>query len=76
MKKKLQVIGLACMAVIMSAVPALAEVVPIDVSSVFDTATTQVSSSVTTVLPYAAVILAAILSIRIGMKVYKTVAKG
>lgn len=76
MSKKLRVAFLTCICVLGMAVPALAEPTAIDVSSVFDTTTSQVSTSITSVLPYAAVILAAILSIRIGMKVYKTVCKG
>lgn len=46
---------------------------PIDVTGVFSTVTTQVSSAITEVLPYAAVILAAMLAVSMGMKIYRRV---
>ena len=48
----------------------------IDVSGVFDAVTTQVSSAITEMLPYAAVILAAFLAIRLGIRIYKRVTSG
>lgn len=48
----------------------------IDISGVFDAVTTQVSSAITEMLPYAAVILAAFLAIRLGLRIYKAVVRG
>lgn len=48
-------------------------VTEIDVSSVFSTVTGAVSDAVVDVLPYAAVILGAMLAISIGMKIYRRV---
>ncbi len=48
----------------------------IDISGVFDAVTTQVSQAITEMLPYAAVILAAFLAIRLGLKIYKRVTSG
>ena len=48
----------------------------IDVSGVFEAVTTQVSSAITEMLPYAAVILAAFLAIRLGIRIYKRVTSG
>lgn len=45
----------------------------VDISGVFSSVTTEATSAVTTVLPYAAVILGAIIGIRIGLKVFKAV---
>ena len=48
----------------------------IDVSGGFEAVTTQVSSAITEMLPYAAVILAAFLAIRLGIRIYKRVTSG
>lgn len=46
---------------------------PISVDGVFTGVTSSVSSAVTTMLPYAAVILGAFLAIQIGIKIYRKV---
>lgn len=50
-----------------------AEPTPIDVTGVFSGVTSAVSGAVTDVLPYAAVILGAMLAISIGLRIYRRV---
>lgn len=45
----------------------------IDVSGVFSGVTSAVSSAITDILPYAAVVLGALLALTLGMKVYRRV---
>ena len=45
----------------------------IDVSGVFNTVTSNVSDAITDVLPYAAVVLGAMLAVSLGMKIYRRV---
>jgi hypothetical protein len=48
----------------------------IDITGLFDSVTSAVSDAVVSVLPYAAVILAAFLGIRLGLKIYRRVVGG
>ncbi len=50
-----------------------ADPAPIDVTGVFSSVTSAVSGAVTDVLPYAAVILGAMLAISIGLRIYRRV---
>ena len=74
--KKNFIVALVAMLSVMVVMPGIVAAEspsPIDVTGVFDTVTSQVTSSITAVLPYAAVILAAMLAITLGLKIYRRV---